>query len=144
MLCGHANPSVEELGGEIRSVRPRDGVDAGVQREETEVRKVPKRLKDGPFQFSGKVDLTLGPVAEAQPDDEVSDVAGLNQSWHTRLTSLSYMGERALRKTTPQNRTVLNPDGDLVVPVVRVKVRRVVILPPILLAPQEMLRITRD
>ena len=68
----------------------------------------------------------------------------LQELGHVPLTPLSYVGERTLRETAPQNRTVLNPDGDLVVPVVRVKVRRVVILPPILLAPQEMLRITRD
>ena len=84
----------------------------------------------------------------------------LQELGHVPLTPLSYVGERALRETAPQNRTVLNPDGDLVVPVVRVKVRRVVNPlehadhdpeeaadlrhTPILLAPQEMLRITRD
>jgi len=49
----------------------------------------------------------------------------LQELGHVPLTPLSYVGERALRETAPQNRTVLNPDGDLVVPVVRVKVRRV-------------------
>ena len=74
----YPNPLVEELGRQVRPGRPRDGVDAGVQRKEAKVRRVAEGLEDGALQFARKVDFALDPVAKTEPYDEAADIAGLN------------------------------------------------------------------
>lgn len=73
---------MEELGGEVGSVRPRDGVELVVDPDFLECLDVAKRLEDGSPELFGEVDFPGRAVAEPKPQDVAGDVANLE---HTNL-----------------------------------------------------------
>jgi hypothetical protein len=78
----YLDAGVQELRGEVRTVRPDDGVKLWVKDEGTEVGGVPKRLEDGAIELAGQIDLTARAVAEAEPQHEFPDIPRFDESDH--------------------------------------------------------------
>src|SRR5579871_3689176 len=65
----HAHVVVQELGRQIRAVRPREGVKLRVELELSEQSQIAKRLEHRAVKFFLEVDLPCRLIAEPQPDD---------------------------------------------------------------------------
>ena len=63
---------LQELGREVRAVRPRDRAHLRVHAHLREDRCVPQRLEHLALQLRCEIDLALGAVAEAEPEGRVS------------------------------------------------------------------------
>ena len=150
-----ANLAVEELGSEVGSVFPGEGVQFGVNLEAAEVGGVLQWFKHGTVEFTLQSDRALGPVLEVQTQDEPRDICCVDDSWdrHDRLFQWWYrfqgfsglgqfpvLPKGVLVQSVPLQDMTQGPgrkgavhnagldfDGDFVVPLHRVKVRRRVI-----------------
>jgi hypothetical protein len=77
---------VQELRGEIRTVRPDDRVQLRIEPELPEKSRVLERDEHLTLQLGGEIDLSLGSIREPHQDHVVPHVMGLRQSWdHTSL-----------------------------------------------------------
>src|SRR5205809_963049 len=68
-LRGDSDALVQKLGREIRSIRPSDRVELGMQDKGTEIGSVVKWLEDRAVEIASKVHLALDTIAETQPDE---------------------------------------------------------------------------
>lgn len=59
----------QELGGEIRSIRPGQREELRVHATEPEIFQASQRLENRALEAGAQVDLATGAVAESQPDD---------------------------------------------------------------------------
>lgn len=68
-LGSHADFIVQELGGEVCSVWPDQGVEFGVHTEQFELFQIPEWLKHRSCELGSQIDFALGSIQKFQPDD---------------------------------------------------------------------------
>ena len=71
---------MQKLRREICSVWPDDRVEFGVQANGAKSREVAKWFKHRTVKFAAQVDFTSEAIAEAEPDDVVSNVSGIDEA----------------------------------------------------------------
>jgi hypothetical protein len=115
-LGGDSNVIVQELGGEIRAVRPHQSTELVVDLKLTEDGRIPQRLEDRTIQFPFEIDLAGRTIAKSEPDDEAADVACLDDVVvHRSLQRRDAAEGLPLARSIP----VLQQSGaDFVIPIV--------------------------